>query len=119
MRSLQATALVLALGLTAMACSSTASGATPKPAVASEVDIQLFTFKPTPLKVPVGTTVVWKNQDAIEHSVTAGKASTMPGEIDSHLFNQGQSFQYTFAAAGDFLYYCMRHPSMEGEVIVY
>ena len=34
------------------------------------VNIVNFTFQPTPLTIPVGTTVVWTNQDTAPHTAT-------------------------------------------------
>lgn len=79
------------------------------------VDIKLFMYQPTPLEVPAGTTVVWTNQDAIEHSVTPEQPA---GDFGSDLFTKGQQYAYTFAEPGEYPYYCERHESMRGIVRV-
>ena len=76
-------------------------------------EIRQFAFRPTPLEVPVGTTVTWTNQDQIEHSVTA-----TDGAFDSGLFTLGGTYTFTFEAPGTYAYQCARHPSMRGEVSV-
>src|SRR3990172_2677405 len=50
------------------------------------IDIKLFTFKPETIEVPVGTTVVWTNFDAIEHSVTNGTPEQPGNTLRSRLY---------------------------------
>ncbi|MCC7370433.1 MAG: cupredoxin family copper-binding protein [Chloroflexi bacterium] len=76
-------------------------------------DIKQFAFAPKQLEVPVGTTVTWTNQDAIQHSVTASD-----GSFDSGLFTQGGTYAHTFDAPGAYTYVCSRHGSMMGTVVV-
>lgn len=83
-----------------------------------QATIKLFMFNPEPLEVKAGTTVVWTNQDNIEHSVTSGTAPTPDGSFDSELFTQGKTYEFTFAEPGAFTYFCKRHPSMVGTVTV-
>ena len=71
------------------------------------------------IEVLVGDTVVWKNADTSTHTVTSSNmlkdADTM---FDSGLFAPGKSFVRTFMDVGDYPYYCVIHPWMEGAVIV-
>jgi plastocyanin len=99
----------------------TSSPPTEQPAGAAptaEAKIQLFSFKPDNLEVPVGTTVTWTNMDAIEHSVTQGAPPDAGGKFDSDFFTQGQTFSVTFSEPGEFIYFCKRHNSMTGTVTV-
>ncbi len=83
-----------------------------------QVPIKLFTFKPATLDVLAGTTIEWTNQDAIEHSVTAGTPDK-PGDVfDSDFFTQGGTFAFTFVEPGEYPYFCKRHESMIGKVNV-
>ncbi len=95
--------------------------ATAWPALSAErertVEIKLFSF-PKSLEVSPGTTVVWTNRDAIEHSVTAGTPGEPQSAFDSGLFVQGESFGHRFDEAGEFAYFCTRHESMRGVVTV-
>jgi plastocyanin len=78
-------------------------------------------FAPNPLTVAPGTTVTWKNTDTVSHYVTSGKASdeTTGTVFDSgNLIKPGNSYQFTFANAGTFDYFCSVHPWMTGQVIV-
>lgn len=67
----------------------------------------------------VGDTIVWKNADSAAHTVTSGIVSEGPDDIfDSNLFGPGKSFSYTFTETGDYPYYCLLHPWMEGTILV-
>lgn len=95
--------------------------ATIQPTAASKtmnIDIKLFTYKPDSLQVPVGTTIIWTNQDAIEHSVTNGTPPNPAGAFDSGLFTQGKTFSFTFTTPGDYPYFCVRHNSLQGTIKV-
>jgi predicted secreted protein with PEFG-CTERM motif len=78
-------------------------------------------FAPNPLNVAPGTTVTWKNTDTVSHYVTSGKPSdnTTGTVFDSgNLIKPGSTYQFTFANAGTFNFFCTVHPWMTGEVIV-
>ena len=77
-------------------------------------------YNPSPLSVPVGTTVTWINNDNTGHTVTQGNPSgnTPPNGFDSGILAPGKTFTHTFGTAGTIQYYCTLHPTMLGEVIV-
>jgi amicyanin len=77
-----------------------------------DVTIQNLSFG-QPLTVPVGTTVVWTNQDDMPHTVTATN-----GAFASSQLAKGATFSFTFAKAGTFDYSCTIHPFMKGQVVV-
>ena len=81
-------------------------------------DIKLFVYRPEPLEIQPGTTVVWTNQDDIDHSVTHGTPPAAGQAFDSGLFGKGRSFSFTFAEPGEYPYFCLRHNSMVGVVRV-
>lgn len=83
-----------------------------------QVEIKLFTFKPQFLEVPVGTTVVWTNRDAVEHTVTNGTPEKPSGTFDSEGFTEGKTFSFTFTKEGEYPYFCKRHNFMQGVVKV-
>lgn len=84
----------------------------------TNVDIKLFTYKPKALEVPVGTTVIWTNGDAIEHSVTNGTPDKPGDAFNSGFFTKGQSYSFTFEEPGEYPYFCKRHNSMTGVIKV-
>lgn len=79
-------------------------------------------YDPLELTVAVGTTVTWTNSDIIPHTVTSGLSDgvtlTPDGFFDSSFLNAGDTFSYTFTEAGEFPYYCLPHPWMQGKVTV-
>jgi plastocyanin len=76
------------------------------------VTIDNFTFAPTELKVKVGDTVTWTNHDDIPHTVVSA------GKFRSKTMDTDDSFSFTFAAAGDYKYFCSLHPHMTGMIKV-
>lgn len=71
-------------------------------------------FSVNVLRVKVGTTVTWTNDDAgVIHTVTA-----VDGSFDSGFLKSGESSSYTFQTAGEFEYFCLPHPWMRAKVIV-
>jgi plastocyanin len=87
------------------------SGQSTTPETANTVIIKDFAFSPSSLTVKKGTTVTWKNEDSMAHTV---KADT----FESQNIATGGTFQATFNTKGTFSYICSIHPSMKGTVIV-
>ena len=81
-------------------------------------DIRDFLFRPEPLTIRIGTTVMWTNKDVAPHTVTHGTYVNRGGAFDSGTLQQGQSFAFTFNRAGDYPYFCLIHPTMVGTVKV-
>ncbi len=87
----------------------------PEPA---RVDLKTFQFTPDTLRVSVGTTVRWTNQDEIEHTVTAGLPSERDLSFNAALAKKGATAERTFDRAGTFAYFCDRHQFMRGTITV-
>lgn len=83
------------------------------PVGADTVRIANLAYDPAELSVAAGATVVWTNDDAVPHTVTAAD-----GEFDSGIFDPGSSFSFTFDQPGEFSYQCLLHPQMQGRIIV-
>jgi plastocyanin len=82
----------------------------------SNVTIKNYMFSPAAIKVKVGTTVTWTNQDDVNHTVTADTTSSLaPSSMD---IPDGQTYQFTFQHAGTYTYHCFPHPYMHGTIIV-
>ncbi|SHO43927.1 exported hypothetical protein [Nitrosotalea sinensis] len=77
-------------------------------------------FNPNPLTVAPGTTVTWKNTDTTMHVICSGKVTDDEcGKVfEDDTLKPGTTFQFTFANAGTFDYFCSVHPWMTGQVIV-
>jgi manganese oxidase len=88
--------------------------AAPVPAVSPfVVTMKDFAFSPSTIKVPVGATVKWKNDDSAAHTVTSTSKGFDSGNLDS-----GRSFTFTFTKSGSYGYVCTYHPNMTGMVVV-
>jgi len=70
-----------------------------------------FVVNPQDVVVPVGTTVIWVNQDGAPHTATADDGKL----FKSDLLSKGQSFKHTFDQVGEFPYYCELHGSAGGQ----
>lgn len=70
------------------------------------VDMANFQFDADDVEVPVGSTITWENKDTVYHTVTSNDPS---GPLASGNIQAGQSFAYTFSAAGTYYYHCIPH----------
>jgi amicyanin len=103
-----------ASGTMAMSSSSPSAAQVSSAVATNAVTISNYAFSPASIKIKVGTTVTWTNQDPVEHTVTVNSGS---GPM-SMLIARGQSFSYTFKQAGTYSYHCTPHPYMKATVIV-
>jgi len=67
----------------------------------------------TPMKVALGSTVTWVNEDAIAHNVVGDDGAFKSGTLD-----KGDTFTHEFKSAGRFEYTCTFHPGMDGVIQV-
>ena len=71
------------------------------------------------IDISVGTTVVWENVDNTMHTATSGNPDDgADGIFDSDILPAGDTYEFTFADAGNYDYYCYLHPWMVGTVNV-
>ncbi len=77
------------------------------------VDIKDIKYGVEEIVIEPGTTVVWRNRDPIQHSVTADGES-----FDSGLIDPEGSFAMTFTGIGEYPFHCVPHPFMKGRVVV-
>jgi plastocyanin len=70
-------------------------------------------YLPRRLEIVAGTTVAWKNDDPLEHSVTADDKS-----FDSGLIRSGATWRRTFDRPGTYHLNCTPHPFMKITVVV-
>ena len=103
----------------AFADHATASVSTPAGTSVPGCETTNECFIPYEVTVDVGGVVTWSNDDSAAHTVTSGGAADGPsGVFDSSLFMAGTTFSHEFEAVGDYPYFCMVHPWMEGIVTV-
>lgn len=110
-KALLGTAILFAVALAVVA----SRGSQARPAASEfQVKIDNFSFGPSELTVPVGSTVTWINQDDIPHTVRGTDRKT----IKSPVLDTDQKFSFTFSQAGTYEYFCSIHPKMTGRVVV-
>lgn len=76
------------------------------------VTIGDYTYSPSRVVVKPGDTVIWTNQDSVQHDVAGDENFKGP------LLRRGQSFSYTFTEVGTYDYICTPHPYMTGTIVV-
>jgi plastocyanin len=97
------------------AASTVAAGAlpaaSPTPAVAEEIVIDMldFTYSELELTIPAGAVVTWVNAGEFQHSSTADD-----GSFDTGLLDAGEEASVTFDTPGAFAYYCTLHGAANG-----
>lgn len=78
------------------------------------VEIRDFAFTPAEIRVPVGTTIHWVNEEeGVVHTVTADDES-----FDSGSLQPGEGWSRRFDAPGRYPYHCTPHPFMKATVVV-
>jgi amicyanin len=80
------------------------------------VEIHNFAYKPAEVTVKVGTTVRWTNLDLDYHTVSSPPEDG--GPLESPVIQQDETWAYTFNTPGEYRYYCVPHPYMQGKVVV-
>lgn len=77
------------------------------------VNIRNLAYSPARIEIDAGTTVVWRNNDQVVHTVTSAN-----GSFDSGTIQPGRTWQRKFDQPGTYSYLCTPHPFMKGTVIV-
>jgi plastocyanin len=77
------------------------------------VTIDNFSFSPTPITVPVGTTLTWTNHDDVPHTVVSDDQ-----QFKSKALDTDEKFSHTFDKPGTYSYFCSIHPKMVAKVVV-
>ena len=124
--------LAAALTLTLAGCDGGYSSPSPSPsptpsptpspgAPASTVTIPMgaatlgrAAFNPADVTVNAGTTVTWRNTDAVAHTSTSDANGWNSGNVAP-----GGQFSVAFPTTGTFPYHCAIHPGMVGTVVVH
>lgn len=104
-------ALVVALALMLAGLAVAASAQSTADLI--EVRIDNFSFGPTEVTVPAGTTVTWTNHDDIPHTVVSTDKV-----FKSKVLDTDDRFSFTFSDPGTYPYFCSIHPKMTGKVVV-
>jgi len=76
-------------------------------------------YSPTTATISAGGTVTFSNTDTAPHTATSGTAADGPdGVFDTSLIMANANYSVTLSDIGNYPYFCMVHPWMEGTVIV-
>jgi plastocyanin len=117
-------------------CSTNAESAATAPTSTTSVpagpviNLSSLMFNPPTTTVKVGTTVTWRNDEPITHTVTSGRfqgvdkttglrSSQDPdGRFSARLAGKGKTFSFTFTKPGNYTYYCDIHQGMNATITV-
>lgn len=114
MRTRASTRPAVAIIWIATACLALALCALPVVAYAATATVSMkdFSFQPRTVTVRVGDTVTWVNNDTATHTATSS------GAWDTGSLSPRSSRSITFTAPGTYLYFCLLHSIMFGNVVV-
>src|SRR5262249_8047875 len=105
--------VALVSGLAALVLAAAAPAAGPGGSAVREVTMPGKVHAPGRIQVLVGDTVVWRNADATNHTVTSDD-----DVFDSGYVAPGLTFSRAFEKTGAYRYHCTIHRFMRGEVVV-
>lgn len=101
----------------AAAPASERGGAPPAASDAAPADVRItmrnLAYMPARIEVDAGTTIEWRNEDQVDHTVTA-----VDGSWDSGTIRPGGAWRRTFDSTGTFDYFCTPHPFMKAIIVV-
>ena len=109
-------ALVAAIAALSLAGLFAAAGESATEASASRAaseKIEDFEFRPTPLRVSAGTSVVFSNRSNVTHTATENG-----GGFDTGRIRPGKTASVTFKRPGTYVFHCTIHPFMHGKIVV-
>ena len=130
-----AASLLIAAGALA-GCSAQASSSPTAPTSTTSapagpvINLSSLMFNPSTTTVPVGTTVTWRNDEPITHTVTSGRYEGVDkttglrseqypdGTFNAKLQGKGKTFSFTFTKPGSYTYYCDIHQGMNATIVV-
>jgi plastocyanin len=94
------------------------------------INLSSLMFHPSNTTVKAGTTITWRNDEPITHTVTSGRfegidkstglrSSQEPdGAFEARLAGKGKTFSFTFTKPGTYTYYCDIHQGMNATITV-
>jgi len=88
---------------------------TTRPVAYAVIDIYKGYFDPATITIKKGTEVIWKNNDAVLHTVTSDDGGLI---LNSQAIAAGHSFAHVFNEPGTYNYHCAIYSAMTSTVIV-
>jgi plastocyanin len=94
------------------------------------INLSSLMFHPSTTTVKAGTTITWRNDEAITHTVTSGRfvgvdkttglraSQKADGTFNAQLAGKGETFSFTFTKPGTYTYYCDIHQGMNATIKV-
>jgi plastocyanin len=94
------------------------------------INLSSLMFDPASITVQVGTTVTWRNDEPITHTISSGRfngvdkttglrSSENPDDtFEATLPGKGKTYSFTFIKAGTYTYYCDIHQGMNATIMV-
>lgn len=64
------------------------------------------------VRIDVGETVRWDNQDSVAHTVTSTSVPSGAASFDSGNMSPGEDYEVTFDTPGTYVYECELHPTI-------
>lgn len=91
------------------------TAAAPKTAAPKTVRVVMkgIAYLPKRIEISAGTTLVWRNDDPLAHTVTAADKS-----FDSGLIQGGATWRRIFTKPGTYQVNCIPHPFMKSTIVV-
>ncbi len=105
--------MTLLLVGTLLGGSISAGAQPPEKAKVHTITIEAMQFSPKTLEVNIGDTVIWKNNDLVNHTATADNKAFSSGDIPIN-----RSWKFVAQKKGTLPYSCMLHPTMKGILVV-
>jgi plastocyanin len=129
-----ASLLIAAAGLAGCSAQAESSPTTPSSATSAPagpvINLSSLMFDPATTTVQVGTTITWRNDEPITHTVTSGQfggvdkttglrsSQDQDGTFEATLAGKGETFSFTFTKPGTYTYYCDIHQGMNATITV-
>jgi plastocyanin len=94
------------------------------------IKLSSLMFNPSTTTVQQGTTVTWRNDEPITHTVTSGRYDGVDkttglrseqypdGTFNAKVEGKGKTFSFTFTKPGSYTYYCDIHQGMNATIVV-
>jgi len=101
-----------------IACGPAAIAIPPAPPV--DIRMNGNIFSKTEISIPKGGSVQWTNDSSVAHTVTFTDALRLPtdnGRFSKKVEVAGVVAR-SFPAGGTYFFFCMIHPSMQGQITV-
>lgn len=103
----------LSLIFAAAAIAAAACGAAPQTET-HYIEIKQMQFVPAELEVAPGDSVIWTNEDIVQHNVVEEN----DGSWESEFLSKGESFGIKITESGTLSYLCTIHPVMKGKIMI-